>query len=358
MRSRYEVVITSAILASAELIWYVAHADQAAVDAGVDYAKSLVTGVQSLTSSTSAASVPGYDNTNLPQDYYSNQDLGGMQTDAVVNMGSASEAAQYGYDASFQPKLQFGGNDPMLLNSTSISTDTMLSPDVLTVETGNCTTDNAINGDTRVEHCTAWRSPTDHSCNNTLTVSVTYDDALNCTAGEVIDIQSVHLTGYLADYSNLNVFSPGENLNVLTIQAGLVCDPDKALPALAVRSNADASLGITPTYNEWFFGELSSAQSTTYSSISIFGAPGSSTYIPVIYNSATCNINNCSVSIALLSMVYCGAYCGGYGGGGFIPLPRPLFTPYTGLKPGYNASTPVITDSWSNGCGYLEAQVQ
>ena len=361
MRSRYEIVIATAMLFSAELIGYVAHADQAAVDEGVDFAQSLVGGVQNLTSTTGADSVSGYSNTNLPQDYYSNQDLSGMQTDAVANMGSASEAAQYGYDASFQPKLQFGGSDPILLNSATVATDTMLNPEVLTVTTGDCTVAEVSEADRQIETCTAWMQPTHHTCNRNLNVDVTWEDISSCTVGATF-AQASASTGDIRD----NVY------------ARAYCN---AASDITVELDVYAS-GSSGSCTGWQRFTVSDNQPnvvfTGHTPQPHWG--GGCVNAPAFVNGG-CTGNNCAYTVTFRQMGSwsnndsfdeCSGSTENLAALGYtLGMNTSVFDPSYGLhcvykKASVNISferpsivrTPTVNSNWVNGCGFLEAQVQ
>jgi hypothetical protein len=224
MKTIHEVLLVSLLLGSAEFFWYASsHADQAGVDDGVSYAKDLLGNVQAIGGNIDVNATPGYGGINMQQaDYYNNQDLNGLQTDAIVdiNAGAANEASLYAYEKAQQPKLQFGPNDPILLNSGTISTDAMLNPDVLTVKTGDCNVVDVAGTETRIETCTAWMSPTTHVCNRTLNVDVTWEDISSCPIGiGFSQVQELHNTRNRDDFVYARAYcNPGVEDNSVILQ--------------------------------------------------------------------------------------------------------------------------------------------
>lgn len=368
MKSRYEVLLVVLTLAAAELVWYESHADQAAVDAGVDFAKSLVNGVQNLTTTTNLNTVPGYRGTALPQvNYYHNQDVNSLQTDAVVNLntGNAPVATQYAYDAATRPKLQFSASDPILSNSSVISSNTLLNPDVLTVKTGHCAIADVAGVERRVETCTAWMQPTYHDCNKNLDVRVTWNDVTNCTVGgSFAEGRALINSAGVDDY----------------VYARAYCNPGTVD---AVSLQVDASDGDPGDCTSWTDIIVSDQQThPIYVATLRPRFTRSCTQVPVFVVGG-CTGNNCiyNASFKLLNTwnVSDGSYsCQGtpenlvaLGYTGALPTNQDIFDPYYGYYCVFNTATvqiaferptitrtPTVNTSWVDGCAHLEAQVR
>jgi hypothetical protein len=372
MKSRYEILMVMLVTGIPQLLWYQAQAQQAEVDAGVDYAKGLVDSVKNITSATSVNTIPGYGGTNIPEtSYYSNQDLGNMQTDAVIGVttGIANEASQYAYDQATQPKLQFAPTDPIFVNSTSISTGAMANPDVLTVPTGSCAVADVTGTETRTETCTAWMTPITQTCNNTLNVDVTWEDISSCPiATSFSQVQTVINYRDRDDY----------------VYARAYCSPTG--DDTTVRVQIDASDGDPGDCTGWTDVTVSTDQASTIFTGKILRPRFSSfcTYVPVFISGA-CVDNNCDytlsyyqlntwrwsdgdqectgTSVDLASMGLDGSlFANSYtqfrwNGTGNFCVYKSASLNLTFEQP-HITRTPTVTETWNDGCGHLEAQVQ
>ncbi len=369
-RSLITIFLALFLLVSSALFWSLSSADQAAVDAGVNFAKGLQNNVQQLSTNTQIESVPGYGGTNLPQtDYYRQQNLSGMQTDAVVDLttGTANEAAQYGYAKATQPRLQFAEDDPLLLNAEGISAAAIQSPDVLTVPTGNCRTETVHGIETRTEHCTAWVTPTQHVCNNTLQVNVSWDEVSSCPIGTSFNQAStVHNYRGADDITFARAYcNPGSGENFVDLQV----DASDGDPA-----DCSSWTGITVSTN------ITSETSTGAVLRPRFGTSGCTQVF--VSAEGACVDSNCHYALNFYEFSHWsyndnGAECSS---GLIMNLSAVGFTGVPSGDPSwgvgnlhcvYKKSTvtldfekphitkiPNVSENWVNGCGFLEAQVQ
>ncbi len=180
---------------------------QTTKDEGVSHGKSLIDGVRNLSTGTDATATPGYqDPTTMPEyQYYNSQNVSGMQTDATVDLstGAANDAADFAWQQSTVPKLQFNqATDPILTNAETISSDAISNPGQITTTTGDCAVAQVSNTEPRMEHCTAWMIPTQHSCDKTVNVDVTWKSSSNCVFGTTYNQASLlhNMYGGADDY--------------------------------------------------------------------------------------------------------------------------------------------------------------
>ena len=170
-------LVTGMIVTLLSTAFHVQANPQADKDAGAQYGRDLLNSVKGLAgSSDPATAVPGYEgSTSLPlTEYYTNQDVNGLQEDAMneVLSGSADDPARTGYELSLQPNIPVAADDPLITGAAQTATDALANPDSLTVKTGNCALVDQTSVETTTEHCTAWLQPTTHTCSETLTVQV------------------------------------------------------------------------------------------------------------------------------------------------------------------------------------------
>jgi hypothetical protein len=373
MKTVNEIVLVVFIFGSAEYFWYgPLQADQAGVDDGVNYAKGLIGNVQDIGTNTNINTVPGYGGTNLPlTDYYSNQDLNGLQTDAVigVNSGTANEASLYAYEKAQQPKLTFGASDPILLNSGTISTDAILNPDVLTVKTGDCAVTSVTGDETRIETCTAWMSPTTHVCGNTLNVDVTWESISSCPIG----------TGFAQGQATINTSHVDD-----IVYARAYCNPGVGDGLVALQ--VDASDGDSGDCTGWTDISVSTNQTTTSYTGALLRPKFTSfcTYVPVFGYGSCDASDNCSYSFTYHQLttwidndgtMECNGQpvdltAQGFPGGlanSYTENPWSSTGDYCAFKstavslnfekPNVT-QTPTVTDTWNDSCGMYEAQIQ
>ncbi len=329
-------------------------------DAGESHARSLIDGVRNLSQTSDVNQIPGYGGTNLPEaEYYNNQDVGGLQTDAVVGVttGTVSDAALFGYNESTKPKLQFNPTDPIILNSTSIADDAVLNPDVLTVPTGDCAISNVTSQDKRIEHCTAWYTPSHHVCNQTLDVQVRWNDNSNCAVGQGYStVQQLHNTAGRDDY----------------VYGRAYCN--HGLPDGQVAMQAYASDGDNDCTG-WTSFNASTSQPQTYTGLTLRPRfRDSCTDVPV-FAAGSCGSVNCNYTLTYYEL---GAWEGraddrtcsgpvvnltalGFTGGsisnGLTCTRRFTSLDLAFVKPEITRE-PIVTESWVEGCQHLEAQVQ
>ncbi len=331
-------------------------------DAGVDFANSLIGTVQALPGTSDPVSqVPGYGGSmTLPQaDYYTNQDLGNLQNDAVTGVltGSAGEAATWGYELSQQPNIPFTATDPLISGATQTATDALVSPEALTVKTGDCVTSDVITSDTTIEHCTAWYQPVQHTCSNTLDVNVTWETQSSCPIGQTFnEVQGSHTTVY----------------GNLPVGARPYCNPSSG-DTVAMQFYLNGSWrNIAVSVNQAAY---------TYTGIYGISINGVSR-IPVFVQ-GTCNGNDCTYRIQYVEIF---SFTGpqrvcNYATHSLVPRGYTdyMFTPYysygyplypDGLHCGvattlafsfekpHATQIPTVTESWNDGCTHLEAQVQ
>lgn len=377
MKSRHHILILASIMGLAEFAWYNAQADQqTSTDAGVDFAKSLLGDVQNLSTSTNVNTVPSYGGTNLPEtQYYNNQDLNGMQTDAVVDLqsGAASEVSQYAYQKSMQPKLQFAPNDPILQNAGTISTGAVTTPDVLTVQTGNCGVADVSTTETRTETCTAWLQPSTQTCNKTLNVDVTWESVSSCPISTTFSQnQTLHNAQGTNDYVYARAYcNPGSGDGFVDLQV-------------------DASDGDPNDCTDWTGITVSTNQPTpVYSGALLkpaFDSSGCETVPTFIQGGCDAN-NQCNYTVTyhelrnwsaqgdgdpdvcygtamdLAALGYPGPgstfhyFLGNDPQEGYYCVARSSSVNLTFEKP-HITQTPTVTDTWNDGCGFLEAQVK
>ncbi len=372
------------IITGAELIWYTAGADQAAdKDAGVNFSKARVPNVQSLSSTSSATTVPGYTGTNLPETkYYDTQNLSGLKNDAVIDLGSgaASEAGQYAYDKSTVPKMQFNANDPIVTNAGSVGADAVANPEVITVPMGDCAVTNVSSAEKRIEHCTAWMTPTSHSCNKALNVNVTWQENSNCRLGTSFNqVQAVHNYASADDIVYARAYcNPGVGANAVAIQinahdgssqcSGWV---DATVPTTL---SSETYVGM-PTAN--FHGSSCSSKSRTNVPVTATGGcvGGKCTYSLNYHelkawgrnfdrDSGTTSYICNGTLVDLVSLGFPGNSVSknvrkppGYSATSSYCVYRKTSLSLSFTKPTLTR-TPIVTETWSDGCGYLEAQVR
>jgi hypothetical protein len=373
MKTIHEVLLVSLMLGSAEFFWYTSsHADQAGIDDGVSYAKDLLGNVQAIGGNIDVTATPGYGGINMQQtDYYNNQDLNGLQTDAIVdiNAGAANEASLYAYEKSQQPKLQFGPNDPVLLNSGTISTDAMLNPDVLTVKTGDCNVIDVADTETRIETCTAWMSPTTHVCNRTLNVDVTWEDISSCPLGiGFSQVQKLHNARNRDDFVYARVFcNPGSGDNQVDLQ--LDASDDDANDCTGWTDITVSTSQNTETYSGALLRPKFRTSACRQVPTFIQGAcTGTDCNYTITYRELSTWFSSdgdttCSgTPMDLESLGFTGAV--GYQNGNLYDSFRGYYCVYKSSsinlsfeKPNITR-TPTVTKTWNDGCGFYEAQVQ
>jgi len=375
MKTIHEVLLVSIMLGSAEFFWYTSsHADQAGVDDGVSYAKNLLDNVQVISGNIDVNTIPGYGGINLPQaDYFNDQDLPGMQTDAIVdiNAGVANEASLYAYEKSQQPKLQFGPNNSVLLNSGTISTDALLNPDVLTVKTGNCNVTDVAGTETRIETCTAWMSSTTHVCNNTLNVDVTWEDISSCPLGiGFSQVQKLHNARNRDDFVYARAFcNPGSGDDQVDLQVNASDgDPNdctgwtditvsthqisKIYTGATLKPRFTSSCKYVPTFIEGGCTVNDCNYTITYHemgswTVSDHNDPecnGAATNLAALGYTGSVGLND---SLQAIGKSDFGLYCVYKSSSISLLFEKPSIT-----------RTPTVTETWNDGCGFYEAQVQ
>jgi len=347
---------------------------QSGKDDGVSHAQSLMDGVKSLSTDTDVNTIPGYSGTDLPQtEYYENQDIGGLESDAVIGVttGIANEASQFAYDQATKPKLIFPDNDPILVNANTIGGEAVLNPDLLTIKSGNCATTTGTYTSPELEHCTAWYSPTNHTCSNIRNVDVQWDEDSNCPIG----------IGFSQRRSLIN--SGGRDDYVY---ARAFCNP--GLPDNKVSIQVDASDGDSRDCTGWSTLTLSTNEPSLRYSGQILRPRFKDfcTYVPVFIQGA-CTSGNCSYTATFHEIVrwrwqrdfstdqfswqclygtsmplaslglnrgalptgtweQSGNYCARHSASVSINFIKPEIT-----------RTPIVTDTWNNACAGYEAQV-
>ncbi len=379
MNSHIKALLIFGVLSIGEFVGINACADQqTAVDSAVNFAKTLTGGVQTLSTTTDATTVPGYGgDTNLPQtNYYKNNDLNGLQTDAMVgiNSGTANDASQYAYQKSLQPKLQFGANDPILSNSNTISTNATLNPDVLTVQTGSCAVANVNTAIKQLETCTSWLQPTQQTCNKTLNVDVKWDSISSCPIATTFSqVQALHNASGKSDYVYARAYcNPGAGTSLVSLQL-------------------KASDGDPQDCTDWVGIDVSTNQTTQIYSGALlrpqFYSQNTCINVPAFIQGG-CDANNqCNYTVTYHELMdwveldqggqpVCNGTemdlaAQGYPGPGSVYSYWLSSDPKNGLYCVRQSSSvnitferphitkqPTITDTWNDGCGLLEAQVQ
>jgi hypothetical protein len=376
MRSRYEILIVMLITSVPELLWYQARADQqASTDEGIDFAKTLVNGVQNLTGNITANSIPGYGGSNLPEtDYYDNQDLSGMQTDAIVgiNNGTANEVSQYAYQQSLLPKLQFGANDLILTHSDTISTDAMTNPDVLTVQTGSCGVANVTTPVTQTETCTSWITPTVHTCNNTLDVDVTWDSLSSCPVGTSFsEVETIINKTGKDDYVYARAYcNPGSGDDEVDLQVWASDTPDNSddctgwtgftvstnqpteiYTGVKLRPRFTSSCKQVPTFIQGGCTDNDCDYTITYHYLTAWGYSDGERYCWSNATPTDLSSKGFTANVSGLAAYYThpitGDYCSWKSASLNVTFEKPNIT-----------QVPTVTDSWNDSCGPWEAQVQ
>ncbi len=341
------------------LSWYQCNADQQTTkDDGVDFAKSLIGNVVDGAKNTPAPSVPGFTTTTLPETgYYSGQDLGGMQTDAqnLVTNGAGNDAAQFAYEQSTVPKLLFSDTDPLITNAGTIGADTVLNPSMLSVTTGDCATTNVSSAETNIEHCTAWMIPTNHTCSKTLEVNVTWSDAANCPIGE--GFNQVTALGW--DWSSYGMALPTTDW----VHARAVCNPALSADVVQIELMAEGTYG---SCTGWRSFTVSTNQPNPVLAFS--GAFIQDVAIPELWfagGAAYCSDPNLYLNDSAWIYPYVQGQCTN----GICDYTITFSSDYNGVslgthplhltfdKPAFYTSVPTVTETWNDGCGYLEAQV-
>jgi len=349
------------------------HADQqTSKDDGVSHAKSLIDSVKALSKNADVDTIPGYSGTDLPQiEYYENQDLGGLESDAVVEVttGSANEAAQFAYDQATKPKLIFPDTDPILVNAATIGGDAVLNPDLLTIKSGNCASTSGTYTSPELEYCTAWYSPTNHTCNNTLNVDVQWDEESNCPIG----------IGFSERRALIN--SRGRDDYVY---ARAFCNP--GLPDDKVSIQVDASDGDSGDCTGWTNVIMSTNEPTLRYSGKVLRPRFTDrcTYVPVFIKGSCADNGDCAYTATYHEVrpwnVTFGDGEKSYGCFGskvnldlygfnkdMLPANRTwkngsLYCSYKSASVSIEFEkpeiirTPIVTDTWSNGCAGYEAQ--
>ena len=193
-------------------------------DEGVNHGKALIGGVRNLSTTTDPTTTPGYQNpTTLPAyQYYGSQNVTGMQTDATVNLstGAANDASSFAWGQSTVPKLLFNpATDPILTNAETIGLNAINNPGQITTTTGDCAIAQVSNTEPRLEHCTAWMIPTQHNCNKTVNVDVTWDNVSNCPLGTTFNqVQATSGYGGADQVYARAVCNPGSGTNAVDLQ--------------------------------------------------------------------------------------------------------------------------------------------
>lgn len=343
------------------LPWYSCHADQqTAKDDGVDFAKGLMGSVVDGAKNSSATTVPGYTTTALPEtSYYGSQDLGGMQTDAqtLVTTGAGNDAAQFAYEQSTVPKLLFSDTDPLITTAGTIGNNTVLDPSVLTVKTGDCTATNVSSADTNIEHCTAWMIPTTHTCSKTLAVNVTWSDAANCPVGE--GFAEVSALGW--DWSSYGTALPTTDW----VHARAVCNPGLSADVVQIELMAEGAYG---SCTGWRSFTVSTNQPNSVLAFSGSGTATVDLAIPEVWFAGS--VVYCSdPHLYLNDSAWIYPFVQGQCTNGICDYTITFYSDYNGVslgthplhlifdKPAIATSVPTVTETWSDTCGYLEAQV-
>jgi len=346
---------------------------QSSKDEGADYAKSLMDGVKNISKTTDANTIPGFSGTDLPQtEYYKNQDLGGLESDSVVNVttGSANEAAQFAYDQALKPKLIFPDDDPILVNADTIGGEAVLNPELLTIQSGNCTSTDGNYTSPELEHCTAWFTPTNHTCNNTLSVDVTWDEETNCSVG----------IGFSERKKRINKSGKDDY-----VYARAFCNP--GIPDDEVSIQVDASDGDPKDCTGWETVTLSTDENNLRYTGKVLRPRFSDfcTHVPV-FAKGVCTNGDCQYTATFYQLVKFQKQAIDKGEFEFkcmypqIPLDlfgfnkkdlgkgtwrvNGLYCAYKSasvtidFKKPETVKTPIVEDTWSNGCAGYEDQVE
>jgi len=343
---------------------------QSTKDEGVNHGKTLIDGVRNLSTNTDPADTPGYQDpaTQPEYQYYDSQNVSAMQTDATVELstGAANDAAQFAWDQTTVPKLQFNpATDPILTNAETIGIDAINNPDQITTTTGDCAIAQVSNTEPRLEHCTAWMIPTQQTCNKTVNVDVTWDENSSCVFGTGFDQASaLHNSRGRDDY----------------VYARAVCNTN--LPSDQVSMQVDASDGDPGDCTGWTNVNTSTNVPTiTYTGITL--KPRFTDYCTTlpVFHSGSCGTNGlCAYEFTYYEL---GSWrhaprddvwsCSGNS----IDLEAMGYPPRTTVGPPNNNTycvrrtsavnisfekpnvtrTPVVTETIDNQCANLEAQL-
>jgi hypothetical protein len=379
MKSRYQILLRVSVISAIEMIWSSSQAadPQTTVDAGIDFAKSMTNDVIKLGTDGDAKTVPGFGGTNLPQtEYYKNQDLNSLQTDAMVgiNTGTANDASQFAYQKSLEPKLLFNQDDPILTNAKEIGTKALENPSVLTVPAGACESVDVATDEIRYETCTSWLQPTQQTCNKTLDVNVTWDSISSCPiATSFNQEQALHNSSGADDYVYARAYcNPGSGDDFVDLQlnasdgdpddctgwTGIVVSvdqPNQVYTGALLKPAFDSSgCELVPTFIKGGCVDNQCDYDVTYHELSHWRAQGGG-------DAAICY----GTPMDLAALGYTGP--GGTFSSPFLGNNDPNEGYYcvrlsssvniTFEKP-HITQTPTVTDIWNDGCALLEAQVK
>ncbi len=375
--TRLAIVISILVMATIDVAFYTPYAaqptQQSTKDSGVTFGKGLMSNVQNIGKTSKPSQlVPGYaGSTTLPQtQYYNNQDLNGLQTNAMnsINNGTANDASQFTYQQALQPKLSFSPSDPLLTNANTVSTQANANPTLLTTQTGSCNTANVTSTVTRKETCTAWLQPTQQSCSKTLNVNVTWKDISSCPLGTSFNqVSAVHY-----DYRD-------------HVYARAYCDPGANPGFVSLELYAS---GANPSCAGWQQVQVSTNQPTNKYTGALLRPDWhrSCRYVPAFANGSCVN-NQCNYTITYHQLTgWSGTYKNGFtcsgtpmdlaalgytGPGGTLNSGPLSQDPYQGYYCVYRSTSvtlkfeephitrqPTVTDTWNDGCGLLQAQVK
>ncbi len=358
---------------------------QADKDAGVQYGRDLLNSVKGLAgSSDPATAVPGYEgSTSLPlTEYYTNQDVNGLQEDAIngVLSGTADDPARTGYELSLQPNIPIAADDPLITGAVQSATDALANPDSLTVKTGNCALVDQTSIETTTEHCTAWQQPTSHTCSKALNVNVTWETVNNCPVGQGFNpVSAVLSTAKVWDIVHARAF----------------CNPFVGENAVQMEVFATDTIGPTdpPDCTGWSrFTASTSEPALRYTGIDLRPSfhGGACAHVPVFVQGG-CSGNTCNYALHYYELFFFQQDSSNEDGFMFCPTGQVVDLPgysnpsfvfqshWAFQKPALQSSigkycvlpmsvsltfekptqtkVPTVTESWNDGCGYLEAQL-
>lgn len=354
-------------------------------DSGVDYGRALLDGVRNLATSTDPADTPGYeDPTTMPEyQYYDSQNVSGMQTDATVDLstGTANDASNFAWGQSTVPKLQFNpATDPILTNAETISINAINNPGQITTTTGDCAIAQVSNTESRVEHCTAWMIPTQHTCDKTVNVDVTWEDTANCPTNSGYSEVTVQFASYTMS-----------NLNNHYASARPFCDIDQPDNEIAFQVNATQPGYSAQDCTKYpSFTTSTNVPTSTYTGIELspyFPSAGKCINAPMpVFHNGSCDTNGqCNYHFTFFQLTawnpawfQTGSSSPCYGGApvnlsqfGYVAMPGGLesngeYYYCAALPPAeldivfakaQGTNTPIVTETIDNQCAHLEAQL-
>jgi len=359
-----------------------AQTPQQQVDAGVQFGLDNISGVKDLSKNTDAAQVPGYAGTDLNQSrFYRSQDLTGMQSEAQIqlNSGSANDASRFVYDQANLPKLPITPTDPLMQDADAIAADALANPGMVTVQTGSCDTATVSQPQTRLETCTAWIQPTTQTCNKTLNVDVTWTEQSSCRLGVGFnERRTLHNRQGADDYVYARAYcNPGSGEGFVDLQVNATDgDPRDCTSWTDITVSTQQT---TPVYSGALlrprFRRTCELVPVVVEGSCDTSTPSQCSYTLTYYELQpwhyddnfgrdVCGSSDSGIKVDLASMGYSGpgsVYNNSLNGGD--PL-NGLYCAFIVSKVTLNfekpniTRTPTVTESWNNGCAFLESQVQ